>query len=199
MEIIFASSNENKAREIQAVLPPDIRILTLKDLDFTDDIPETADTLEGNALLKARFVYEKWGKPCFSDDSGLEIRSLNGEPGVYSARYAGPQRNDQDNMDLVLRKLEGMTHREASFRTVIALIFGGKTYLFEGRVDGIIRQEQRGSNGFGYDPLFEPEGLSKTFAEMSLEEKSAFSHRKRAVTKMTDFLRVATNEREDLV
>lgn len=188
MEIIFASSNQNKANEIQAVLPASIQILTLNDLGFTGDIAETADTLEGNALLKAQFVHEKWKGNCFSDDSGLEINALNREPGVYSARYAGLQRNDQDNMDLVLENLKNVTDRSACFKTVIALILDGETFLFEGRVDGIIRQDKKGNNGFGYDPIFEPEGLGKTFAEMTMEEKSVYSHRKRAVSKMVDFL-----------
>lgn len=191
MEIIFASSNQNKAREIQAVLPEGFDILTLSDLGFTEDIPETAATLEGNALLKAEFVHQRWGKDCFSDDSGLEVNALNGEPGVYSARYAGPQRNDHDNMDLLLNKLKGCTDRSASFKTVIALIKDGKTYTFEGRVDGMIRHDKQGSNGFGYDPVFEPEGLGKTFAEMTLEEKSRYSHRKRAIAQMVEFLKEA--------
>jgi len=188
MELIFASSNQNKAKEIQAVLPDGIQILTLNDLGFTGDIPETASTLEGNALLKAQFVAERWDKNCFSDDSGLEITALNQEPGVFSARYAGPQRNDQDNMDLVLQKLEGVEDRSACFKTVIALIYNKETFIFEGRVDGIIRPDKKGSNGFGYDPIFEPEGLGKTFAEMSLEEKSRYSHRKRSTEKMVSFL-----------
>lgn len=189
MELIFASSNQNKAKEIQAVLPAGIQILTLNDLGFTGDIAETASTLEGNALLKSQFVAEQWDKNCFSDDSGLEIAALNGEPGVYSARYAGPQRNDQDNMDLVLQKLEGVADRTACFKTVIALLYNKETFIFEGRVDGIIRHDKKGDNGFGYDPIFEPEGLGKTFAEMTLEEKSLYSHRKRAVAKMVDFIR----------
>ncbi len=188
MEIIFASSNQNKAKEIQAVLPSGIQILTLNDLGFTEDIPETADTLEGNALLKAQFTHEKWKRNCFSDDSGLEIHALHGEPGVYSARYAGVQRNDEDNMDLALSKLATVSDRSASFKTVIALIWEDETFIFEGRVDGTIRHDKKGSNGFGYDPIFEPEGLGKTFAEMTLEEKSRYSHRKRAIAKMVAFL-----------
>lgn len=186
--MIFASSNQNKAKEIQAVLPEGIHIVTLADLGFTDDIPETADTLEGNALLKAEFVHAKWGENCFSDDSGLEISALNGAPGVYSARYAGAQRNDDDNMNLVLDQLKKVEDRSACFKTVIALVWNGETHIFEGRVDGIIRHDKKGSNGFGYDPIFEPEGLGKTFAEMTLEEKSRYSHRKRAVAKMIGFL-----------
>lgn len=188
MEIIFASSNQNKAKEIQAALPAEFKVKTLLDLDFFDDIPETADNLAGNALLKAQFVSEKWKLPCFSDDSGLEIEALNNEPGVYSARYAGPQRNDDENMNLVLEKLQNETNRKAYFKTVIALIIDGKTLLFEGKVEGIIRQDKIGNHGFGYDPIFEPEGLGKTFAEMDIDEKSKYSHRKRAVDQMVSYL-----------
>lgn len=188
MEIIFASSNQNKAKEIQAVLPEEFIIKTLFDLGFHDEIPETADTLDGNALLKAQFVADKWKLPCFSDDSGLEIEALNNEPGVYSARYAGPQRNDDENMNLVLEKLQNETNRKACFKTVIALIIDGKTLVFEGKVEGDIRLDKKGNHGFGYDPIFEPEGLGKTFAEMNIEEKSNYSHRKRAVDKMISYL-----------
>jgi XTP/dITP diphosphohydrolase len=188
MEIRFASSNQNKAKEIQAALPAEFKVKTLLDLDFFDDIPETADNLAGNALLKAQFVSEKWKLPCFSDDSGLEIEALNYEPGVYSARYAGPQRNDDENMNLVLEKLQNETNRKAYFKTVIALIIDGKTLLFEGKVEGIIRQDKIGNHGFGYDPIFEPEGLGKTFAEMDIDEKSKYSHRKRAVDQMVSYL-----------
>lgn len=188
MEIIFASSNQNKAKEIQAALPKEFVIRTLFDLGFHDEIPETADTLDGNALLKAQFVSDKWELPCFSDDSGLEIEALNKEPGVYSARYAGPQRNDDENMSLVLAKLQNETNRKACFKTVIALIIDGKTLLFEGKVEGIIRHVKKGNHGFGYDPIFEPEGSGKTFAEMNIDEKSKYSHRKRAVDQMVSYL-----------
>ncbi len=188
MEIIFASSNQNKAKEIQAALPKEIKLKTLIDLNFHDEIPETADTLAGNALLKAQFVAEKWNLPCFSDDSGLEIEALNNEPGVYSARYAGPQRNDDENMNLVIDKLQNETNRKACFKTVIALKIDGKTLLFEGKVVGKIRNDKKGNQGFGYDPIFEPEGLGKTFAEMNIEEKSNYSHRKRAVDQMIKYL-----------
>ena len=158
------------------------------DLGFHKENQETADTLAGNALLKAQFVSEKWKLPCFSDDSGLEIEALNYEPGVYSARYAGPQRNDDENMNLVLEKLQNETNRKAYFKTVIALIIDGKSLLFEGKVEGIIRQDKIGNHGFGYDPIFEPEGLGKTFAEMDIDEKSKYSHRKRAVDQMVSYL-----------
>lgn len=188
MEIIFASSNQNKAKEIQAALPKEFIVKTLLDLGFHEEIPETADTLAGNALLKAQFVAKKWNLPCFSDDSGLEIVALNNEPGVYSARYAGTQRNDDENMNLVLEKLQNETNRKACFKTVIALIINGKTLLFEGKVDGTIRHDKIGNHGFGYDPIFEPEGLGKSFAEMDIEEKSNYSHRKRAVDQMVKYL-----------
>lgn len=188
MEIIFASSNQNKTKEIQATLPKKFIIKNLLDLGFQEEIQETADNLAGNALLKAQFVSEKWKLPCFSDDSGLEIEALNNEPGVYSARYAGPQRNDDENMNLVLEKLQNETNRKAYFKTVIALIIDGKTLLFEGKVEGIIRQDKIGNHGFGYDPIFEPEGLGKTFAEMDIHEKSKYSHRKRAVDQMVSYL-----------
>ncbi len=188
MEIIFASSNQNKAKEIQAALPKEFIVKTLLDLGFHEEIPETADTFAGNALLKAQFVAEKWNLPCFSDDSGLEIVALNNEPGVYSARYAGTQRNDDENMNLVLEKLQYETNRKACFKTVIALIINGKTLLFEGKVDGTIRHDKIGNHGFGYDPIFEPEGLGKSFAEMDIEEKSNYSHRKRAVDQMVKYL-----------
>lgn len=188
MEIIFASSNQNKAKEIQAALPKEFIVKTLLDLDFHEEIPETADTFAGNALLKAQFVAKKWNLPCFSDDSGLEIKALNNEPGVYSARYAGRQKNDDENMNLVLEKLQNETNRKACFKTVIALIINGKTSLFEGKVEGTIRHEKTGNQGFGYDPIFEPEGIGKTFAEMDIEEKSKYSHRKRAVEKMVKHL-----------
>jgi len=188
MRLTFASSNAHKAREIQHAMPQFIKIRTLADLGFTDEIPETADTLEGNALLKAQFVSERFGLDCFADDTGLEIEALNGEPGVYSARYAGPARDANDNMDRVLQKLAGNPNRKACFKTVIALLIGQQVYIFEGRVDGTIRAQKVGTGGFGYDPIFEPEGTGKTFGEMSIEEKSAYSHRARAIQKMVDFL-----------
>lgn len=189
MEIIFASSNQNKAREIQVALPKEIIVKTLIDLNFYEEIPETADTFAGNAMLKAQFVAEKWNLPCFSDDSGLEIEVLKGEPGVYSARYAGPQRNDDENMNLVLEKLQYETNRKACFKSVIALIIDQKTMLFEGKVEGTIRENKIGNYGFGYDPIFEPEGLGKSFAEMDIAEKSSYSHRKRAVDQMVEYLK----------
>ncbi len=184
MKLIFATQNENKAKEIQKLMPTGIEILSLKDIECFDDIPETATTLEGNAQLKARFIAEKYKVNCFADDTGLEIEALNNEPGVYSARYAGEQKNSNDNMDLVLKKLASNENRKARFRTSICLIVDGKELMFEGIVEGEIRTEKSGSDGFGYDPIFEPENCGKTFAEMSMEEKNKRSHRARAFEKM---------------
>jgi len=184
LELIFATQNKHKAEEIQALMPAGIKILSLQDIGCNDDIPETAPTLEGNAQQKARYVSEKFSVNCFADDTGLEIEALNVEPGVYSARYAGAQRNSNDNMDLVLSKLKDSTNRNAQFRTSICLIIGSKEYFFEGKVQGTIRNEKSGEEGFGYDPIFEPENAGRTFAEMSMAEKSSISHRARAFNKM---------------
>jgi len=188
MKLIFATQNENKAKEIQKLMPEDIEILSLKDIHCFDDIPETAATLEGNAQLKARFIAEKYKVNCFADDTGLEIEALNNEPGVYSARYAGEQKNSNDNMNLVLEKLASQENRKARFRTSICLIIDGKEAMFEGIVEGEIRTEKSGNDGFGYDPIFEPEKCGKTFAEMSMEEKNKRSHRGRAFEKMVNEL-----------
>ncbi|MDD2983299.1 MAG: RdgB/HAM1 family non-canonical purine NTP pyrophosphatase [Crocinitomicaceae bacterium] len=188
MELIFASSNPGKIEEIKSVLPSGVKLISLLDLNFIEEIPETANTLKGNALLKAQFAYDTWNKPCFSDDSGLEINFLDGKPGVYSARYAGIHKDNNDNMDLVLSQMEHADDRAACFKTVITLITDGEVHHFEGRVDGIIRRNKKGLLGFGYDPIFEPEGQDKTFAEMTLNEKSKFSHRKRALDKMIAFV-----------
>lgn len=184
MKLIFATQNKNKAKEIQALMPEGIEILTLQDIHCDDDIPETADTLEGNAQLKARYIAEKFNVNVFADDTGLEIEALNNEPGVYSARYAGEQKNSDDNMNLVLEKLDGNSNRLAQFRTAICLIIDGKEQLFEGIVKGEIRTSKTGVEGFGYDPIFEPENCGKTFAEMSMSEKNERSHRGRAFAKM---------------
>lgn len=188
MKLVFASSNENKVAELRAVLPAHIELISLNDIGFTEDIPETADTLEGNALLKARHIAAHYHVNCFADDTGLEVEALNGAPGVYSARYAGPQRSDKDNMQKLLAELAGKPNRNARFRTVIALILDEKEYLFEGIVQGQIIHEPTGTNGFGYDPLFEPENCGKTFAEQDMQEKNSRSHRARAVKKLVDFL-----------
>lgn len=188
MKIIFASNNKNKVQEIQNQVPKSIEIVTLEEIGCTEDIPETGSTLEENAIIKANYITEKYGLPCFADDTGLEIDALNGEPGVYSARYAGEDKNADKNMDLVLQKLQNKTNRKAQFKTVIALNINNKQHLFTGIVEGEIRNKKIGTNGFGYDPIFEPENLGKTFAEMSLEEKNKLSHRGRAVEKLIDFL-----------
>ncbi|RFC55708.1 non-canonical purine NTP diphosphatase [Brumimicrobium aurantiacum] len=187
--LIFATQNKNKAFEIQGLLPDHIIVKTLQDIGCDDDIPEEQPDLKGNALQKARYVYEKFNVNCFADDTGLEIDALNGEPGVYSARYAGPEKDSNKNMDLVLEKLEGESNRKAQFRTVVALILDGKENVFEGKVTGEIRKEKSGAKGFGYDPIFEPENFGKTFAEMSLEEKNERSHRSRAIAALVDFFK----------
>ena len=188
MKLVFASNNKNKIQEIQALVPNTIQIVSLEEIGCTEDIPETADTIEGNAILKANYVTEKYGYNCFADDTGLEVDALNGAPGVYSARYAGEQKDANDNMDKLLSELEDKSNRKANFKTVIALNLNGKQNLFTGIINGKIIKEKIGTNGFGYDPIFEPEGSSITFAEMSREEKNAQSHRARALAKMIAFL-----------
>ena len=188
MKLVFATQNENKAQEIQSLLPEYFKIITLKDIRCFDDIPETAETLEGNSLLKASFISETYNLNCFADDTGLEIESLDFRPGVNSARYAGPDKSADANIDKVLSELEGKTKRNAQFRTIITLILNSSTFTFEGIVQGEIILEKRGENGFGYDPIFVPEGEIRTFAEMSLEEKNKHSHRARAFEKMIVFL-----------
>ena len=188
MKLVFATQNENKAQEIQSLLPEYFKILTLKDIKCFDDIEETADTLEGNSLIKASFISETYNLNCFADDTGLEIESLDFRPGVHSARYAGPDKSAAENIDKVLSELEGKTKRNAQFRTIITLILNSSTFTFEGIVHGEIISEKRGENGFGYDPIFIPEGALKTFAEMTLTEKNQYSHRARAFQKMIVFL-----------
>lgn len=187
-QLIFATQNRNKAAEINALLEGKFDVRSLIDLGYTNDIPETGNTLEENALIKARHVFKLSGKNCFADDTGLEVAALNGEPGVYSARYAGEHKNDSDNIDLLLQKLRDKPNRKAHFRTVIALIFDGKEYLFEGIARGEIGTEKKGSGGFGYDPVFKPENSELTFAQMLLEEKNKISHRARAFAQMKTFL-----------
>ena len=188
MKLVFATQNENKAKEIQSLLPEYFKIITLKDIRCFDEIPETAETLEGNSLLKASFISETYNLNCFADDTGLEIEALDNRPGVYSARYAGPEKSAAANINKVLLELEGKTARNAQFRTLITLILNKSTFSFEGIVRGEIISEKRGENGFGYDPIFVPEGEIRTFAEMSLEEKNKHSHRARAFQKMIEFL-----------
>lgn len=188
MKIVFASNNKNKVQEIQNQVPESIQIVTLEEIGCFEDIEETGITLEENAIIKANYVTEKYDLPCFADDTGLEIEALNGEPGVYSARYAGEEKNSEANMQKVLKNLNGVSNRKAQFKTVIALNINNEQYLFTGTVEGEIRNEQKGTNGFGYDPIFEPEHLGKTFAEMTLEDKNKMSHRGRAVEKLITFL-----------
>jgi len=189
MKLVFASNNKNKILEIKHQLPPEIELLGLEDIGCFEDIPETADTIEGNAILKANYVTERYGYDCFADDTGLEVEALNGAPGVYSARYAGEQKDANDNMDKLLAELEGKTNRSARFKTVIALNMNGQQHLFTGIVSGEITAARAGDKGFGYDPLFTPEGLSYTFAELSLDEKARLSHRGRAVQQLIAHLK----------
>jgi XTP/dITP diphosphohydrolase len=188
MQLVFASNNKNKIKEIQLLVPNSIQILSLDDIGCLDEIPETADTIEGNAILKANYVTEKFGYNCFADDSGLEINSLNGAPGVFSARYAGEPKDDNKNIEKVLENLKNTTNRKANFKTVICLNLNGEKHLFTGIINGTISKEKIGTNGFGYDPIFVADGYEKTFAELSMEEKSSISHRGIAVRKLIDFL-----------
>jgi XTP/dITP diphosphohydrolase len=187
MKLLFTSSNEHKTAEIRNQLP-DFEILNLKDVDCKVEIPETASTFVGNARLKARFGIDNFGVDCFSDDSGLEVVALNNAPGVYSARYAGPDKNDEANLQKLLNDLENENNRAACFKTVIVLILNNVEHVFEGVVEGTIINEKRGDFGFGYDPVFIPKGYTKTFAEMTMDEKSTLSHRAIAVKKMVEFL-----------
>ena len=188
-KLIFATNNAHKLGEVQALLGDAFELVTLRECGITEDIPETAETLEGNALQKARYVYSKTGLDCFADDTGLEVDALGGAPGVHSARYATDGHDFAANNRLLLKNLEGAKERTARFRTVIALILDGVEYTFEGRVEGVIATEESGSEGFGYDPLFVPSGEIITFAQMSAEAKNAISHRGRAVAELVKFLK----------
>ncbi len=189
MQLVFASNNKNKIKEIQLLVPQYIKVLSLEDIGCFEEIPETADTIEGNAIQKANYVTEKYGCNCFADDTGLEVEALNGEPGVYSARYAGEQKDATDNMDKLLNNLKGISNRNAQFKTVIALNLNGNQSLFTGIIKGKIIEEKIGSNGFGYDPIFVADGYSQTFAELTIEEKSIISHRGLAVKQLVNFLK----------
>lgn len=188
MKLVFASNNQNKINEIKSMLPKSIELLSLKDIGCIEDIPETAETIEGNAILKANYITEKYNLPCFADDTGLEVEALNGEPGVYSARYAGESKNSDDNMNKLLDNLKDKSNRNAHFKTVIALNIDNNQYLFEGIAKGEIITEKKGEKGFGYDPIFIPEGFSTTFAEMEMSEKAKLSHRGIATRKLIEFL-----------
>lgn len=188
-KLVFATNNAHKLDEIRAILGNKMEILSLNDINCHADIPETADTLEGNAALKAQYIYKNFGLDCFADDTGLEVEALNGAPGIYSARYAGGEGHDSEaNMKKLLAEMEGKENRKARFRTAICLIEDGKEHLFEGIVNGEIIQERRGGSGFGYDPVFVPEGYTETFAEMGNDEKNKISHRAHAVAKLCDYL-----------
>jgi XTP/dITP diphosphohydrolase len=188
MKIVFASNNKNKIKEIQQLLPDSIKIMSLESIGCFEEIPETANTIEGNAIQKANYITEKYGLDCFADDTGLEVAALDGEPGVLSARYAGNQRSDEDNMTKLLKNLSDKPNRSAQFKTVIALNLRGKQYLFTGIAGGEIILEKRGTAGFGYDPIFKPENYQETFAEMDLSLKNKISHRGKAVQQLITFL-----------
>jgi XTP/dITP diphosphohydrolase len=187
-ELVFASANENKVAEVEYKIGGTIKLRGLLSIGCTEDIPETGQTLEENAIKKARYVWDKYGVDCFADDTGLEVEALGGAPGVFSARYGGPQRNASDNMKLLLDNLRNKSNRSARFRTVICLIENGVEYLFEGVVSGTIIDEARGAEGFGYDPIFLPVNSTRTFAEMNMEEKNKLSHRGRAIAALSEFL-----------
>lgn len=190
MKLVFATNNAHKLREIRQILGERVEIMSLADINCDADIPETADTLEGNASLKSHYIYEHYGLNCFADDTGLEVEALGGAPGVHSARYAYPDRNDSEaNVDKLLRSLEGETNRKAQFRTVISLIIDGREIQFEGIVRGSIAQSRSGNGGFGYDPVFVPEGYDKSFAALGDDVKNGISHRARAVQKLADYLK----------
>lgn len=189
MKLVFATNNRHKLDEVRAIVGDRVEVLSLKDIDCYDDIPETAETLQGNALIKARYIYEKYGVDCFADDTGLEVEALDGAPGVYSARYAGEECDPEANMQKLLHNLTEKNNRNAQFRTVIALIINGEEKLFDGVVKGVITTEKRGDSGFGYDPIFVPEGYSESFAQMSGEMKNGISHRFRATQQLANYLK----------
>ena len=188
MKLVFATNNKHKLEEVRAILGNRVEVLSLGDINCNDDIPETAETLQGNALIKARHIYNKYGVNCFADDTGLEVEALNGAPGVYSARYAGESNDSQANMNKLLQNLTGKNNRNAQFRTVIALIINGEEKLFDGIVKGTITEEKKGDSGFGYDPIFVPEGYSESFAQMDSDTKNSISHRYHATKQLCDYL-----------
>lgn len=189
MKLVFATNNKHKLQEVRDIVGNRVEILSLNDIDCHDEIPETADTLQGNALIKARHIYEKYGMDCFADDTGLEVDVLGGEPGVYSARYAGDECDSEANMLKLLHNLTGKSNRKAQFRTVIALIINGEEILFNGIVKGTIPEEKMGNSGFGYDPIFIPEGFSESFAQMGSDMKNSISHRYRATEQLSNYLK----------
>jgi XTP/dITP diphosphohydrolase len=189
MKICFATNNKKKIEEVKSALGSDFTIVSLEEIGCHEELPETGDTLEHNAFQKARYVHQHYGVDCFADDTGLEVEALNGEPGVYSGRYAGEPRSDSRNIDLLLKNMKKQSNRKARFKTVIALILEGKEYAFEGTAEGEIMHELVGEGGFGYDPVFQPNGFDRTFAQLSMEEKNAISHRGRAVKALAEFLK----------
>ena len=188
MQLVFATNNLNKLKEVQQLIPSNIKLLSLSDILCIEDIPETQPTIEGNAIQKAEYINTNYGYDCFADDTGLEVDALNGEPGVYSARYAGPQRNAEDNMAKLLNELAGNINRKAQFKTVIALHINGELHTFTGICKGKITTKKHGDGGFGYDPIFKAEGHSKTFAEITLDKKNKIGHRGKAVKELVAFL-----------
>lgn len=187
--IVFATNNAHKLAEVQRILGDEYKLVTPPELGITEDIPEEADTLQGNASQKAHYLHDRTREDCFADDTGLEVEALGGAPGVYSARYAGEAKSSEDNITLLLKNLEGKDNRRARFRTVISLIINNKEHLFEGSVDGRIIEKRHGTDGFGYDPVFIPDGYKITFAEMTMEQKNTISHRARAVAELVKFLK----------
>ena len=188
MKLVFATNNGNKLKEVQSLVPEYITLLSLKSIGCFEDVPETQDTIKGNAIQKAEYIKQHYGYDCFADDTGLEVSALNGAPGVYSARYAGPQRNADNNMNKLLNELQSSTSRDAQFKTVIALNINGKMETFTGICKGSITKEKHGAKGFGYDPIFKAEGYEHTFAEITLEEKNKIGHRGKAVRQLVEFL-----------
>ena len=188
INLIFATSNQNKVLEIQKILPKKFNIKSLKDLNYFEDVPENETTIEGNAIFKAKYIYEKFNINVFADDTGLEVEALNGEPGVHSARYAGTTKNSEKNIKKLLKNLKNIKNRNARFKTVIALIMDNKLHTFSGIVEGYILDSPKGNNGFGYDPIFCPNGFDKSFAELTLKEKNLISHRSLAMKKLIDFI-----------
>ena len=188
INLIFATSNQNKVLEIQKILPKKFNIKSLKDLNYFEDVPENENTIKGNAIFKAKYIYEKFNINVFADDTGLEVEALNGEPGVHSARYAGTTRNSEKNIKKLLKNLKNIKNRNARFKTVIALIIDNKLHIFSGIIEGYILDSPKGNNGFGYDPIFCPNGFDKSFAELTLKEKNLISHRSLAMKKLIDFI-----------
>ncbi len=189
MKLVFATANQNKANEIQSLIPPSIEVLTLNDIHCSEEIPETQATIEGNASQKAFYVYNKYQHNCFADDTGLEVDALDGRPGVFSARYAGESKSAEDNMSKILLEMKGISNRKARFKTIISLVINGEEKQFEGVVSGVILSQRQGEKGFGYDPIFLPDGFTMSFAEMDSSQKNKISHRAIAVNKLVEYLK----------